>query len=66
MRKKGVFYVCERCGLSFKPWEIEQAQERAKKELDAMKSSSDADPDEKAKRLRSYKRWIEGQSEIDD
>ncbi|MHA2249284.1 MAG: hypothetical protein ACXAD7_02930 [Candidatus Kariarchaeaceae archaeon] len=66
MKKRGAFYVCLRCGLSFKPWEIEKAQERAKREV---KSLEEKDPslehENKKKRLRKYRNWYEGRQEVD-
>ncbi len=66
MRKHGAFYTCERCGLSLKPWEIEQAHKRARAELDNL-SDVDADSTEqkKRKRLRKYRNWYEGKAEVD-
>lgn len=66
MRKHGAFYTCERCGLSLKPWEIEQAQKRARAELDNL-SDVDADSTEqkKKRRLRKYRNWYEGKAEVD-
>ena len=66
MRKHGAFYTCERCGLSLKPWEIEQAQRRAKAEVDSL-SNTDADSSEqiKRKKMRKYRNWYEGRAEID-
>lgn len=66
MRKHGAFYTCERCGLSLKPWEIEQAQRRAKSELEQL---TDRDPEssheKKKRKLRKYRNWYEGRQEID-
>ena len=66
MRKHGAFYTCERCGLSLKPWEIEQAQKRARAEVDSL-SATDADASEEKKRrkLRKYRNWYEGRAEVD-
>jgi hypothetical protein len=66
MKKHGAFYVCQRCGLSLRPQEIEQAQERAKREV---KNLEDKDPtldqENKRKKLRKYRNWYEGRQEID-
>lgn len=64
MKKHGGFYVCERCGLSIKPWELQKAQQRAKEELEELMSNDELT--EKEREARRYKRWIEGQKEIDD
>lgn len=67
MRKRGAFYVCERCGLSFKPWEIEQAQTRARKELENLTSANiDVEDEKKERHRRNYRRWIEGTTDTDD
>jgi DNA-directed RNA polymerase subunit RPC12/RpoP len=64
--KRGAFYTCERCGLSFKPWEIEKARQRARKEIQDLE---DVDPEEKElkkKRERiKYRNWYEGRQEVD-
>jgi hypothetical protein len=70
MKKHGAFYVCQRCGLSLKPYEIEQeieqAQERARQEV---KNLEEKDPslekENKRKKLRKYRNWYEGRQEID-
>lgn len=66
MRKHGAFYTCERCGLSLKPWEIEQAQKRARAEVADLE---DKDPDlsgeKKRRKLRKYRNWYEGKAEVD-
>jgi hypothetical protein len=66
MRKHGAFYTCDRCGLSLKPWEIEQARKRAREELDKLEEE---DPDKafekKKKARRRYRNWYEGRQQID-
>lgn len=66
IRKHGAFYTCDRCGLSFKPWEIEQARKRARDELDQLEDKDPEKADEKKKRARRhYRNWYEGRQEID-
>lgn len=66
MRKHGAFYTCTRCGLSFKPWEVDQANQRAKDELeDLQEANPDTNEDAKKKKLRRYRHWYEGRQEVD-
>lgn len=61
MKKNGTFFTCTRCGLSFKPWEIDQAKDRARAEVRQFASVSEEKREEQSKRRkRNYKRWIEG------
>jgi hypothetical protein len=66
MKKHGAFYVCSRCGLSLKPYEIERAKERAKQEVQSLEESDPAKEREiKRKRLKKYRNWYEGRQEVD-
>lgn len=66
MRKLGTFYTCQRCGLSFKPWEVEAATKRAKDEIKALKDDNDDNKAAKKRRDRiKYRNWLEGKSDID-
>ncbi len=63
MSRHDGFYVCERCGLSLKPWEFQQAQNRAREEIRELMGNTQSET-KKQRDQRKYKRWIEGQ--IDD
>ncbi|MCH8906417.1 MAG: hypothetical protein IH840_04935 [Candidatus Heimdallarchaeota archaeon] len=66
MKKHGAFYTCQRCGLSFKPWEVEQAQQRAKTELKKLEDTDPIKEEERRRRkLRKYRNWYEGRQELD-
>lgn len=67
MKKKGgAFYVCLRCGLSLKPYEIEKANERAKLEVTSLEEKDpEKEREMKKKRMKSYRNWFEGKQEID-
>lgn len=66
MRKHGAFYTCPVCGLSAKPWDLEKARIRARKELDDLE---DEDPELAAERKRRqrirYRNWYEGRQSVD-
>ncbi|RMG24976.1 MAG: hypothetical protein D6732_23110 [Methanobacteriota archaeon] len=65
MKKHAPFYVCTRCGLSFKPTEIQQAKDRARRELQQLMkgNSPDESQERKKRKLRDYRRWFEGREE---
>ena len=66
MPKLGNFYTCERCGLSFKPWEVEAARKRARDEINALRPTTDEDKAAKKRKDRiNYRNWLEGKSDID-
>ncbi len=66
MKKLGTFYTCQRCGLSFKPWEVEKAQKRARDEIRALKVDNEEDKVAKKKKDRiRYRNWFEGRADID-
>ena len=66
MKKLGNFYTCQRCGLSLKPWEIEDAQKRAKKEIADLKSVDEETQQRKKRRDRiNYRNWLEGNDDND-
>ncbi|MDH5401042.1 MAG: hypothetical protein OEY49_01015 [Candidatus Heimdallarchaeota archaeon] len=64
MKKHGAFYTCTRCGLSFKPWEVEKANERAQQELKNLELSDPekAREDKRKKRIK-YRNWLEGRQD---
>ncbi len=65
MKKHAPFYVCTRCGLSFKPTEIQQAKDRARRELQQISRNKTAEMEEKRKKkIKDYRRWIEGRDEF--
>ncbi len=63
-KKHGGFYTCAVCGLSAKPWELEDARKRARNEI---RDLEDTDPElaqEKKRRERiKYRNWYEGRQE---
>ena len=64
--RQGAFYTCLRCGLSLKPWEIEKARERSKKEIkDLEDKDPDAEKEKKRRDRRKYRNWYEGRENID-
>ena len=65
MKKHAPFYVCQLCGLSFTPYEIEKAQRRARKDLKDLGEAPDEERDQRRRerRNRSYKKWLEGSIE---
>jgi len=66
MRKRGNFYTCERCGLSVKPWEIQNAIERAKREIHDLEGKDlDVAAERKKRERKRYRNWYEGRQNID-
>lgn len=66
MRKHGAFYTCPRCGLSAKPWELEKARKRAKKEVQELEEEDPDKAEEKRRRERiKYRNWYEGRQSRD-
>ncbi len=65
MKKHAPFYVCTRCGLSFKPTEIQQAKDRAQRELQQMMKGKPSEEaiEKKRRKLRDYRRWFEGRED---
>ena len=59
------FYTCERCGLSMKAWEIEQANDRAKKEISELRDTQEDSREKKRKERRKYRNWYEGREGSD-
>ena len=60
MKKDKAFYVCETCGVSFKPWEIEKAHGtiRAKKFMKADENDRFLRDDEKDRKKKTeYLNW---------
>ncbi len=56
MKKEAPFYVCEVCGLSLKPWEIQQAHARARRETAKLRESQMANSDEFKREKKNQKR----------
>ncbi|MCY3410918.1 MAG: hypothetical protein INQ03_04690 [Candidatus Heimdallarchaeota archaeon] len=66
MKKLGNFYTCQRCGLSLKPWEIEQAHKRAKDEIAELTGENEERKERKKRKDRiRYRNWIEGRRDDD-
>ncbi len=66
VKKMGNFYTCKRCGLSLKPWEIEDARKRAKKEIDSLRVEDEESQERKKRKDRiSYRNWLEGKDDDD-
>lgn len=64
--RQGAFFTCLRCGLSLKPWEIEKAHERSRKEIkDLEDKDPDAEKERKRRDRRKYRNWYEGRENID-
>lgn len=64
--KHGAFYTCSRCGLSFKPWEIQKARDRSRDELKALEEEDPEAAREKKKKERiRYRNWFEGRQQVD-
>jgi len=65
MNRHDGFYICERCGLSLKPWEFQRAQNRARDEVrEVMGNNNNGEETKKEREQRKYRKWMEGQ--IDD
>ena len=66
MSKHGAFYTCPRCGLSAKPWELEDARKRARREIQDLEGDNPDRAEEKKKRDRArYRNWYEGRQSQD-
>ncbi len=64
MTKHTPYYVCTRCGLSFKPTEIQKARDRAKRELQQiMTRDEEREVERKRRKQRDYRRWFEGRQD---
>ncbi len=66
MRKHPPYYVCTRCGLSFKPTEVQKAQDRAKHDIDQFKTkkpTSEEKWEKDRRKKRSYRNWYEGSTD---
>ncbi len=60
MKKEGRFYVCEACGLSVEPWELQKATQRARKETEQlldMIGSDSRKKDTRDKKRKEYLNW---------
>ena len=66
-KKMGVFYTCQVCGLSVKPWELEKAHKRSRDEIREITKDEKEKPKRRRRReTKTYRNWVEDEIGYDD